>query len=426
MSWFDQIDLISIQEQITRSVEEASELLNSVNQIEMLNLDDMAQRQEEEEEKQRLIDEMEEQDGDDDEGEEVVYENDPQDRYDDVIIYSTENIEQSDLETGLSHFENSESINIEEFKKEKEIKFSISSTQSKKKQKKKEKKNKKKQKHLDFFGAADLLSTALGEDMENGLINETTNEDNIGGTVWDDDGYLDLWGEGISFAQDESPENPPEDIPDISETIKDDLYNNILASHIRIPQGITTGINLIPQSFNYFDNVDTEIDLAEDPILKQVEENKRNPKQPSPAFQFANFLLGQDNTQNNSVKIPPIPVISKSSNQPQNNFKNIFSNYKTTISNKFTTFLANFETTNKTLKDSYSLIDNNLVSKLKFTFSCIYLIIVLLVYFLLFVFRFLFYTVKLFISCLWLVISSQECTKKLINSYFLQVIQYLL
>lgn len=58
-SWFDTLDLSSLQEQISRSVEEATEILNTVQRLDLLNLDEMATEQLEEELKaknQNLID----------------------------------------------------------------------------------------------------------------------------------------------------------------------------------------------------------------------------------------------------------------------------------------------------------------------------------------------------------------------------------
>ncbi len=69
-SWFEQLDLGSIQEQFAKSVEEASSLIGNVNNLDILNFDEMAIQ--EEEDLKREEEEEEEEDEDEEFVEEVI------------------------------------------------------------------------------------------------------------------------------------------------------------------------------------------------------------------------------------------------------------------------------------------------------------------------------------------------------------------
>lgn len=224
-------------------------------------------------------------------------------------------------------------------------------TSKKKKQKQgsktsKKKKPKQKKKSLDFFGTSSFLKNQEDDEEQEALTTTNTTNDKpvdtsdnpnaVGGfgltALWDDgsagvDDYVTNDDFHIPLPPPSSSMHSHHDIEAANESSSNhdegssntSIFNNFFGTTTS-STATSSALNTIQLSneflsnlskkavTSFFDNIETEIDLEEDPILKQVEWNKRNPHairslqdQQNNTFSYLNFFPTTSNTSTDNT-----------------------------------------------------------------------------------------------------------------------------
>jgi hypothetical protein len=140
------------------------------------------------------------------------------------------------------------------------------SKRSKEKKKAKKEKNSKTKpdKKLDFWG----MTSSTADDNTN--INNNVSvfmDEPVGISIFDGDEHSAVE-DAVSYVFGNDDRDSSQ-TPSFTESMTDTAQ--------RLPQRIVLGLSGATQAFSFFDKIDDEVDLSEDPILKQVELNKSNP-----------------------------------------------------------------------------------------------------------------------------------------------------
>ncbi|RYG93610.1 hypothetical protein EON65_58670, partial [archaeon] len=304
---------------------QASAVISTVNRLEMLNLDDMAVQQEEEEKRRLLEEEEEEEEEEDDEDindqndNPIVFPSIPQPSENftasppflkhphNLSMSSIDNlalesvvVTGSDIEAGDTSSAPHDSIMQQaddwspiQSPPPKQVVSEISSVvkASGKKIKRKKEKYKKKKKHLDFFGIRSAQDEEEEEEEQNAVEEDNSNSANaVKGrasnlesifdisNLWDAEGGIEdvplddpITTNPSNPAGSSSSSNPPGDGSSApSSSFITDIFQST-TNALRVP----VNIKIPTTNFSFFSNVDTEVDLENDPILKKVEENKK-------------------------------------------------------------------------------------------------------------------------------------------------------
>lgn len=70
-----------------------------------------------------------------------------------------------------------------------------------------------------------------------------------------------------------------------------EAVDSMVHAATRIPQRISTGINFKDGGYNFFDKVEDEIDLENDPILQRIQDNISNPNRTKSHYDLASSIL---------------------------------------------------------------------------------------------------------------------------------------
>lgn len=315
LSWLDtlvDLDLDAISEQINKSVEEASRIIDEVNNLEILNLDAMAVKQEEDERAQ-----LENEGEDEDNDIEVLI------SMEECIQKGRENIASDiDVETCIHEKSSSFPTKVRKLPSENEewsMDFSNAdetldevSLKSIPEVSKILESNSQRNIFEDTLNGVETCSTSL-QPMETMIPMDDASssqleyplDDNVKVSIYpnislDDnltikkkkkknkrnkktnrDKGLDFWGFGsveatcTSHTYDIETNQPASEVTD-----QDVIYTeSVVDIAQKLPQRLVSGIlGTSPFSYSYFDKIEEEIDLTDDPILKSVEDNKNKPK----------------------------------------------------------------------------------------------------------------------------------------------------
>eukprot|EP00981_Chlorochromonas_danica_P004762 scaffold958_cov229-Ochromonas_danica.AAC.3 len=274
-SWLDQLDFSALQDQLVRSVEEASDLISNVQRLEILNLDDLAAQQEKEESLREMEEQQEEEEEECEAGErggwsgEQLKEQQVSEARDALLTPSTVSPFASVKEH--KHFSQQQSLINEVSSAERKAKKSFKKAKLKERSKK----------HLDFFGITTSEGDYDDEEVKgNGCdLDAARASSQVAGggfgisSLWD---YETIREEDAEVKYDKQSSDivaketlsPSEDV--IGSTGRN--VNRVTESTESHP--IRVAINFSFQSRPFFDNVEEEVDLENDPIFKKVEENK--------------------------------------------------------------------------------------------------------------------------------------------------------